>query len=108
MRTELRAVLRLAGPVILGEIGWMSMGLVDSAMVGPLGPAALGAAGMGANLFIAIAVFGMGLMLGLDTLVSRATGAGDRADGIRWLGNGLWLACAASPVLLLVAAGVFL
>ncbi|MGE0394100.1 MAG: MATE family efflux transporter, partial [Vicinamibacterales bacterium] len=42
------------------------------------------------------------------TLVSRATGAGDRADGIRWLGNGLWLACAASPVLLLVAAGVFL
>lgn len=101
-------MLRIAGPVILGEIGWMAMGLVDSAMVGPLGPAALGAAGMGANLFIAIAVFGMGLMLGLDTLVSRATGAGDRAEGVRWLGNGLWLALAASPVLLLVATGVFL
>lgn len=108
MRSELRAMLRIAGPVILGEIGWMAMGLVDSAMVGPLGPAALGATGMSGNLFIAIAIFGMGLMLGLDTLVSRATGAGDRADGIRWLGNGLWLALAASPVLLLVAAGLFL
>ncbi len=108
MRTELRAMLRIAGPVILGEIGWMTMGLVDSAMVGPLGPAALGATGMSANLFIAVAVFGMGLMLGLDTLVSRTTGAGDRADGIRWLGHGLWLALAASPVLLLVAAGIFL
>jgi MATE family multidrug resistance protein len=108
MRTELRAMLRIAGPVILGEIGWMTMGLVDSAMVGPLGPAALGATGLSANLFIAIAIFGMGLMLGLDMLVSRATGAGDRAEGIRWLGNGLWLALAASPVLLLAAAGIFL
>jgi MATE family multidrug resistance protein len=86
MRTELRATLRIAGPVILGEIGWVAMGLVDSAMVGPLGPAAIGATGLSAHLFIAIAVFGMGLMLGLDTLVSRATGAGDRPEGIRWLG----------------------
>lgn len=108
MRTELRAMLRVAGPVILGEIGWMAMVLVDSAMVGPLGPAAIGATGMSGTLFIAVALFGMGLMLGLDTLVSRATGAGDRADGICWLGKGLWRAVAASPVLLLVAAGVFL
>jgi len=107
MRTELRALLRIAGPVILGEIGWMTMGLVDSAMVGPLGPAALGATGMGSILFIAVAVFGMGLVLGLDTLVSRATGAGDRPEGIRWLGHGLWLSLVASPLLVLIAAGLF-
>lgn len=107
MRTELRALLRIAGPVIMGEIGWMSMGLVDAMMVGPLGPAAIGATGMSSQLFIAIAIFGMGLMLGLDTLVSRATGAGNRALGIAWLGHGVWLALAASVPLLLLAFAAF-
>ena len=107
MLRELRAVLGLAAPVILAEIGWMAMGIVDALMVGPLGPAAIGATGMSANIFIAVAIFGMGLMLGLDTLVSRATGAEDRAEGVRWLGHGLWLALAASPILLAVCYGVF-
>ena len=35
-------MLRLAGPVVLAEVGWMSMGIVDTIMVGPLGPAAIG------------------------------------------------------------------
>ena len=66
---------RLAGPVILAEIGWMSMGIVDTIMVGPLGPAAIGASGM-ASLFFAVAIFGMGVMLGLDALVAKSYGAG--------------------------------
>ena len=61
-------MLRLAGPVILAEIGWMSMGIVDTIMVGPLGPAAIGATGMASSVFTAFAIFGMGLMLGLDAL----------------------------------------
>jgi MATE family multidrug resistance protein len=100
-------MLRLAGPVILAEIGWMAMGIVDTLMVGPLGPAAIGATGMGSNLFIAIAVFGMGLMLGLDTLVSQAHGAGDRAGAVSWLGHGLWLALMASPILMVAAYAIF-
>ncbi len=107
VRAELKALLLIAGPVILGEIGWMAMGLVDAMMVGPLGPAAIGATGMSSNLFMAVAIFGMGLMLGLDTLVSRATGAGDRAGGIAWLGHALWLALASALPLLAVAFGVF-
>ena len=47
--------MKLAGPVILAEVGWMSMGLVDTVMVGPLGPAAIAATGMGKrSLFTAI------------------------------------------------------
>src|SRR5438093_7139925 len=63
MDRELLPMLRLAGPVILAEIGWMSMGIVDTIMVGPLGPAAIGASGMSNSLFFAVAVFGMGVML---------------------------------------------
>src|SRR5678810_132629 len=74
---ELPPLLKLAGPVILAEIGWMVMGIVDTMMVGPLGPAAIGAAGLGSGVFTAIAIFGMGLMLGLDAYVSQTHGAGD-------------------------------
>lgn len=100
--SELGPLMRIAGPVILAEVGWMSMGLVDTVMVGPLGPAAIAATGMGSAVFTAIAIFGMGLMLGLDAFVSQAHGAGDERECARWLHQGVWLAClAAVPVMAL-------
>ncbi len=75
----------------MAEIGWMLMGIVDTLMVGPLGPAALGGVGVGSILFFAVAVFGMGLLLGLDTVVAQAHGAGRPEACRRWLWQGLWL-----------------
>ena len=63
----------------------MTMGMVDTLMVGRLSPEAIGAVGVGSSLFISVAIFSMGLMLGLDALVSRAFGAGDLEDCHRWL-----------------------
>lgn len=85
-------MLALAGPVVLAELGWISMGIVDTLMVGPLGAEAIGAAGIGSNTFIAVAVFGMGLLLGLDTLVSQAFGARRIEECHRWLVHGVALA----------------
>lgn len=96
--SELRPLMKLAGPVILAEVGWMSMGLVDTIMVGPLGPAAIAATGMGSGVFTAIAIFGMGLMLGLDAYVSQAHGAGDERECRLWLHQGVWLACCVAPI----------
>jgi MATE family, multidrug efflux pump len=76
----------------------MSMGIVDTIMVGPLGPAAIGAAGMGSSVFTSIAIFGMGLMLGLDTFVSQSYGAGDKSACRRWLHSGVWLALLMTPL----------
>ena len=70
----------------------MAMGLVDTVMVGPLGPEAIGAVGVGSSLFMAVAIFGMGLFLGLDTLVSQAHGAGRPDECRRWLVHGALLA----------------
>lgn len=89
LRPHVRPLLRLAVPVILAELGWMSMGLVDTLMVGPLGPEAIGAVGLGSTLVMAVAVFGMGLLLGLDTLVSQAFGARRLDECHRWLFHGL-------------------
>lgn len=89
-------MLRLAGPVVVAELGWMSMGIVDMVMVGPLGPAAIGAVGVGTALHMGFAVFGMGLLLGLDTVVSQAFGGRNVDECHRWLVQGTWLAVAAS------------
>ena len=84
-------MLALATPVVLAELGWVTMGIVDTVMVGPLGPAAIGAVGLASMLFFAIAVFAMGLLLGLDPLVAQAFGAKRLDECHRWLVDGVWL-----------------
>jgi MATE family multidrug resistance protein len=108
MRSEFKALVTLALPVVLAEIGWMSMGLVDTLMVGRLGAAAIGATGMGSGVYFAIAIFGMGLMLGVDSLVSRAYGAQRLEECVSWLHHGLVLAVIVSPIVMLLTWIVFL
>ena len=86
----------------------MSMGLVDTLMVGRLGPAAIGATGMGSGVFTAVAIFGMGLMLGLDALVSQSAGAGREDDCVRWLHQGVALALGVAPLVMLATWTMFL
>ena len=85
-------MLRIAIPVVMAELGWMAMGVVDTIMVGPLGPEAIGAAGVGNSMHIAFAIFGMGVLLGLDTLVSQAYGARNIRECHRLFFDGLSLA----------------
>ena len=92
IRAELVPMLKIAVPVVMAELGWMTMGVVDTVMVGPLGPEAISAAGVGNSMHIAFAIFGMAVMLGLDTLVSQAYGARNIRDCHRWFFDGLMLA----------------
>jgi len=97
--------LRLALPLIIAEIGWMSMGIVDTIMVGrlPDSAVAIGATGLGQSLYHSIAIFGGGLLLGLDTFVSQAYGRKDLNDARLSLVNGVFLAVALTPILMLIA-----
>src|SRR5262252_8977768 len=95
-------MVRLAIPVVIAEIGWISMAIVDTIMVGPLGPAALGAVGTGSMMFFAIVVLGLGTLLALDTFVSQQFGAGRVDECHRWLFAGLQLAVVLSVVLVAV------
>jgi MATE family multidrug resistance protein len=106
IRSELRPMVSLAVPVILAEIGWTTMGLVDTLMVGPLGPAAIGAVGLGSVVFLAIGIFGMGLLLGLDTLVAQSFGAGRLDQCEHWLLQGVYLAAISALPLSLLSFGV--
>jgi MATE family multidrug resistance protein len=92
IQREFAPMLRIAVPVVMAELGWMSMGVVDTIMVGPLGPQAISAAGVGNSMHIAFAIFGMAIMLGLDALVSQAYGARDIRECHRLFFDGLALA----------------
>lgn len=107
LRVELRPMLHLAGPIVLAELGWTLMGMVDTVVVGRLPASAdsIAAVSLGSILFFVVAIFGVGLLLGLDTLVSQAFGAGDRADCHRSLMNALYLAGPLSAILMAVLWG---
>jgi len=106
MRRELRAMLGLSLPVILAELGWVMMGVVDTIIVSPLGPAAIGAVGSGSSLLFSIYVLGMGTLFALDTFVSQAYGAGRIDECHRWFFAGLNVAALLSVVLIVIGLGV--
>jgi MATE family multidrug resistance protein len=106
VRADFLLTLRLALPLIIAEVGWMSMGIVDTIMVGrlPDSAVAIGATGLGQSLYHSVAIFGGGLLLGLDTFVSHAYGREDLDDARHSLANGLSLAFALTPLLMLAVS----
>jgi MATE family multidrug resistance protein len=102
MRQEFRPMLRLAAPLALTEVGWLAMGFVDTVMVGrlPDSATAIGAVSLGTTLFYTIGIAGSGIMLGLDTLVAQAYGAGKLEECHRTLWNALYLALMLSPAVM--------
>jgi MATE family multidrug resistance protein len=74
---ELRALSRLALPIVVVQVGMMFMGVVDTIMVGHVSPQALGAVALGNLYYFAVAIFGQGILLALDPVVSQAVGAHD-------------------------------
>src|SRR5215467_10035379 len=92
IRQEFWPMLRLAVPLALTELGWLCMGFVDTVMVGrlPDSATAIGAVSLGSTLFYAIGIFGSGVMLGLDTLVAQAYGAGRLQECHRTMWNSVY------------------
>ena len=103
-RTELRDLFRLAVPVVVVQVGMMAMGVVDTIMVGHVSPRDLAAVALGNLYFFTISIFGVGVLLALDPLISQAVGAGDRGGIARGVQRGGLLALA----LALLAALFFL
>jgi len=102
IRREFRPMLRLAAPLAVAELGWMFMGIVDTVMAGPLGPAAVGTGSLGSMIFFPTATAGTGMLFGMDTLVAQAFGANDQQDIRRTLVNGVWLGTALAPLVALI------
>ena len=107
---ELRATVSLAIPVVLVQLGFMAMGVVDTLMVGRLSARMLAAVALGNLYFFNVSIFGAGTLMALDPLVAQALGAGDTEAAARAVQRGLVLSLALSLVtsLLLAPAGALL
>ena len=80
-RVEFRAMVRLAAPVIVVQLGLMSFGVVDTMMLGHYEKDALAAAGLGHIFSMAILLAAFGILLGLEPLIAQAWGA-ERHDAV--------------------------
>lgn len=92
---EVRSIAVLAAPIVVTQVGSMLLGVVDMLMVGGLGRDAIAAASLGNLWLFGTLVVGMGIVLGIDPLITQAHGAGDgRAVGLT-LQRGLVIAALA-------------
>jgi MATE family multidrug resistance protein len=104
---DFRALLRLAGPLVMIQVGTMLMGVVDTIMVGRVSPQALASVALGNMYFFAISIFGMGVLFAVDPIIAQALGARDDLAARRGLQRGLVLSLALTvPItLVLLTAG---
>ena len=93
-RAEVVELLRLAVPTVAVQVGWMSMGVVDTIVVGHVSVDAMAAVALGNLLFLAISIFGMGILTGLDPVISQAVGARDEPAVGRGVQRGMLLVLA--------------
>lgn len=104
LKEETAVTLRLAIPLILAEIGWMMMNIVDVMMVGrlPESAAAIGGTSIGSALFYTVAIFAEGLLLGMDPLIAQSFGANRISDCNRTFFASIILVLLLSPVLVTI------
>ncbi|NQW99240.1 MATE family efflux transporter [bacterium] len=92
--SESRITLRLALPLMIGQLSQMLMGVVDTLMVGHLGVKDLAALTFANSLFHVPFVFGIGLLTGISVITSNSRGANDAAGARGSCRHGLYLATA--------------
>ena len=102
MRSEAKATIKLAIPIIIGELAQMSLHLVDTAMVGALGYRQLAAAALVINTMNIPFVLGIGMTMSVSQMVSMAHGRKNPSAVSHYLFNGFFL-CALTAVVISVA-----
>ena len=80
----------LAYPVVLAQLSVTTMGVVDSAMVGQLGPVELAAVGFGGNWMWTIFCFFVGAAGAVQTFVAQKNGAREPEACGFWSWQGAW------------------
>jgi multidrug resistance protein, MATE family len=98
--SELRALLALAVPVVIDHVGTMSMGMVDTILVGRVGARELAAVGTGSAVYFALMTLCFGILSAVAATVAHAAGARDDDEVGRTLVQGGWVAVALAAIAL--------
>lgn len=96
------STIQLAYPVIIGQLGIIMMGVVDSLMVGKLGAAPLAAASLGNSLTFIVLIIGIGVSLAVTPLVAIAVGADKYEDCGVYFRQSLLVNCVLSVIIAMI------
>ena len=99
--------IRLALPVVLSQIGQVTVQLVDVMMVGHVGTAELAASSFANNIFMIGMFFGMGITYGLTPLVGTSFGNSNLKQVVVWLKNGVFTHLIAAVTLMIVMLALY-
>ncbi|MBX3577547.1 MAG: MATE family efflux transporter [Rhizobiaceae bacterium] len=100
-RDEIRAMLRLAWPMVLTNLAQTAMTATDVMIIGRLGADALAASALGVNIYYTPMIFGLGLMLATSPMLAVELGRRRHSvrDLRRTVRQGFWIAImAAIPI----------
>ena len=94
IRTELRALLALAIPIIIAQLAHTAMGFVDTVMAGRVSPRDLAAVALGNSLWVPVFLLMTGVLLATTPKVAQRFGAGSHDEIGPLVRQALWLALA--------------
>lgn len=97
----------MALPVVLSQVGQVTVSLVDNMMVGHVGTPELAAASFANSVFIIGMVFGMGITYGITPLVGNAFSKGKFKEVAILLKNGMFIHFIAAIVLTSLMFGIY-
>ncbi len=99
---EVGRTIRLAAPLIGGQLALVGLSAIDTVMAGRFDAAALAAVAVGSSIFFALDLFVFGTLLAVPPVVAELDGAGRRSRVGPFLRQAFWVALVMG--LLLVAA----
>lgn len=103
-RTELRATVLLAVPMVLTQLSQIAIQTTDVVMMGWLGAHELAAGALASHTFYAFFLLGLGVCTAVAPLAAQALGANRRRDVRRYTRQGLYAAAIVCvPIWLLLA-----
>lgn len=89
---ESRLTLRLAVPLMIGQLSQMLLGVADTVMVGRLGVTELAALTFASSLFHVPFIFGIGVLTAISVATSNSRGANDPSGARGSCRHGIYLA----------------
>ena len=92
VRTELRALLALATPIIIAQLAYTAIGFVDTVMSGRFSAQALAAVALGNSIWVPVFLLMTGILLATTPKVAQRFGAGQRGEIGPLVRQALWMA----------------
>ncbi len=96
---EVRETMKLAVPLIIGQVSQMLLGVVDTLMIGRLGVTEMAALTFANSIFYVPFVFGIGVLTAMSVFTAGARGKGDKEAGRASCRLGVYIALVLGIVL---------